>query len=204
MDPSIRQQFIDGGIRIYRNYNGPANKRKIDLWKLKRWDEMFGTEDKASVERQCTAAGVENDCIQKNKKKLVDHQPAVRQHPVDGRPAWFSHLQVFHVSTAPSEYRRIHAMRGGLSMWALWRFTQSSVAVRRRLIKPHDLPFHVTYANGSEIPDTHVEHVRDLIWQNMVVNPWHEGDIVAIDNFSVSHGRLPYTGKDRTVLVSWA
>jgi hypothetical protein len=48
-----------------------------------------------------------------------------------------------------------------------------------------------------------MEHVRDVIWNNMVITPWRRGDVVAIDNHSVAHGRLPYRGP-RQVAVCWA
>ena len=40
-------------------------------------------------------------------------------------------------------------------------------------------------------------------WRNLVAFPWQQGDVVAIDNFSMSHGRLPYRGP-RQVVVAWA
>jgi hypothetical protein len=68
---------------------------------------------------------------------------------------------------------------------------------------PEAQAMHCTYADGSEIPAADMEHVRDVIWDHMVIFPWRRGDVVAIDNFSVAHGRLPYRGL-RTVAVAWA
>lgn len=62
---------------------------------------------------------------------------------------------------------------------------------------------HCTYRDGQEIPDADLEHLRDLIWRNLVVLPWSRGDVVAIDNHAVGHGRLPYRGP-RRVAVCWA
>jgi hypothetical protein len=45
--------------------------------------------------------------------------------------------------------------------------------------------------------------VLEAVWKHMVVVPWRRGDVVAIDNFAVSHGRLPYQGP-REVAVCWA
>jgi hypothetical protein len=66
--------------------------------------------------------------------------------------------------------------------------------------KPHP-PLHL--CRRGRDPDADIEHVRDVIWDNMVVFPWKPGDVVAIDNFSVSHGRLPYKGP-RQIVVSWS
>ena len=35
------------------------------------------------------------------------------------------------------------------------------------------------------------------------VFPWRRGDVLAIDNFAVSHGRLPDSGP-REIAVAWA
>jgi alpha-ketoglutarate-dependent taurine dioxygenase len=48
-----------------------------------------------------------------------------------------------------------------------------------------------------------MELVRDAIWDNMVFIRWRAGDVVAIDNFAVAHGRMPYEGP-RKVAVCWA
>ena len=69
---------------------------------------------------------------------------------------------------------------------------------------PEDLSMHTFYGDGSEIPEEDIEHVRDLIWKNLQVNAWQKGDVLAIDNASVSHGRLPYKNEDREILVCWS
>jgi hypothetical protein len=62
---------------------------------------------------------------------------------------------------------------------------------------------HCTHLDGSQIPDADIEAVLDAVWKHLVVVPWRLGDVVAIDNFAVSHGRLPYRGP-REVAVCWA
>jgi hypothetical protein len=37
----------------------------------------------------------------------------------------------------------------------------------------------------------------------MVIFPWAQGDVVAIDNRSVAHGRMPYRG-EREIVVAWS
>jgi hypothetical protein len=70
--------------------------------------------------------------------------------------------------------------------------------------KPADeQSMHCTHADGGEIAREDMEAVRDAVWKHLVVEPWQQGDVVAIDNFSVSHGRLPYEGP-RRIVVCWA
>jgi alpha-ketoglutarate-dependent taurine dioxygenase len=203
LDPKVRERFESGGIRIIRNYSGPENPNRLDLWKLKRWDEIFGTTDRTAVENDCRAQGSEFEWQPGGRLRIFDNQPASAAHPESGIRAWFNHVQVFHMKAAPAEYRRIYQMRGGLKMWALWRMTQGVVGLRRRFSKAEALPMHCTYHDGREIPDADLEHLYDVIWRNLVIIPWQKGDLVAIDNRAVSHGRMPYSGP-RTVVVSWS
>jgi alpha-ketoglutarate-dependent taurine dioxygenase len=203
LDPEVRDRFEDGGIRIIRNYAGPETRRGWDLWKLKRWDEIFGTSDRAAVERDCRAQGSEFEWLPGGRLRIFDNQAVSAAHPKSEIRAWFNHVQVFHMNAAPAEYRRIHQLRGGLRMWALWRMTQWIVGFRRWFGKAEALPMHCTYHDGGEIPDADLEHLRDVIWKNLVILPWQSGDLVILDNRAVSHGRLPYSGP-RRVVVSWS
>jgi hypothetical protein len=72
-----------------------------------------------------------------------------------------------------------------------------------RRIKPEDRAMHVTFGNGDPIPDKYVKHIQGIIWKNMSIIPWKAGDMMTIDNFRTSHGRLPYFGA-REVNVCWS
>lgn len=203
MDPVIRQRFVDGGIRIVRNYAGPSGGSKLDLWKLKRWDEMFLTTDKSAVEAKCREQGFEPVWTENDGLRIVSTQPVYRDHPVTGERVWHNHTATFHLSAAPGEYARIHALRPTLKNWGLLQFARAMVALQRATRGSDEQSMHCTYVDGTEIPDADMEHVRELTWRHLVINPWRLGDVVAIDNHSVAHGRLPYTGP-RKVAVCWS
>jgi alpha-ketoglutarate-dependent taurine dioxygenase len=203
MDPAVRQRFESRGLRNIRNYAAPGSRRNLDPFQLKRWDEMFQTTDRAAVEAKCAEQGFTAEWGADGSLRLINEQPATRKHPETGQDVWFNHSQVFHVSTGPAELRRIWDHRRGLRNLLLSQVAGAAVAVKRRRLAPEEQAMHCTYADGSEIPDADMEHVRDVIWANMVAFPWRQGDVVAIDNFSVGHGRLPYAGP-RTVAVAWA
>ncbi len=205
LDPAVRERFERGGIRIIRNYGGPSGRGRFDLWQLKRWDELFQTEDRAAVEARCAAEGVYTDLHwgPGDRLRLVSEHEALRAHPDTGVPVWFNHAQVFHLSTAASELRRIYQRTGDLRSAALWRFAQVMVAGKRRFTGPDAQALHCTHRDGREIDTADLEHVRDTIWRHMIAEPWQQGDMVVIDNFAISHGRLPYRGP-RQVVVAWA
>lgn len=205
LDPGVRGRFEQGGIRIIRNYGGPSGGGRFDLWQLKRWDELFQTEDRAAVEARCAQEGVYTDLSwgPGDRLRLISEHDALRDHPETGVAAWFNHAQVFHLSTAAAELRRIFQRTGDLRSGALWRFAQVAVASKRRFTAANAQALHCTHRDGREIAAEDLEHVRDTIWRHMIVEPWQQGDMVVIDNFAVSHGRLPYRGP-RQVVVAWA
>lgn len=205
LDPGVRERFTRGGIRIIRNYNGPAGGGRFDLWQLKRWDQVFNTTDRATVEAKCAAEKLYTEVrwLPGDKLRLVSEHDAFRAHPEDGSLVWFNHVQVFHLSSAPSELGRVYRKTRELRTLAWWRLAQAMVAARKRMIKADDQAMHCTYRDGSEIPIEDLEAVRDEIWKHMIATPWQSGDMVVIDNFSMSHGRLPYHGP-REVVVAWA
>lgn len=202
LDPEVRARFVAKGVRNIRNYAGPEGGGRFDLWKLKRWDEMFQTTDRAVVEAACEANGFEHTWLPGGRLRLVNTQPAAKLHPVTGEPTWFNHSLVFHLSAAAGEYRRIAARLGKPRYALLASFAAAMVRLKQRS-GPLDQAMHCTFGDGTPIPDAAMERVRDAVWKNMVFIPWRKGDVVAIDNFAVAHGRMPYAGP-RSVAVAWA
>ena len=202
LDPDVRARFLAKGVRNIRNYAGPEGGGRLDLWKLKRWDEMFQTTDRAVVEASCADNGFEATWLPGGKLRLVNTQPAVKLHPLTGEPTWFNHSQVFHLSAAEGEYRRI-AARLGKPRYALLSGLAAAMVRLKRLSDPLDQAMNCTFGDGSPISDADMEKVRSAIWKNMVFLPWRKGDVMVIDNFAVGHGRMPYTGP-RSIAVAWA
>lgn len=203
LDPAVRRRFEDGGIRIVRNYAGPSGGSAFDLWKLKRWDEMFLTTDRAVVEAKCREQGFEPVWTENDGLRLISTQPVFRDHPVTGERVWHNHVTTFHLSAAPGEYRHIYDLRPSWKNFALLQFARAMVVLQRATRSADEQSMHCTHEDGREIPDADLEHVRDVIWRHLAVYAWKLGDVVAVDNHSVAHGRLPYAGP-RKVAVCWA
>lgn len=203
LDPEIREEFMTKGIRNIRNYDGPHTRSKLDIWKLKRWDQMFLTTDKKEVEKICHAYHMKCHWKPKDRLALINEQEAIRQHPETGEPVWFNHLQVFHVNAAQIEYRKIAQRQKTLRSHALRHTLWLMTFVKKLTNKTENLAMHCTFRDGSRIPTAYVRHLEEVIWNNMVFIQWQQGDVIAIDNFSTSHGRMPYQGP-RDIMVCWS
>ena len=163
---------------------------------------MFGTTDRAAVEAKCAEQGFEPTWLPDGGLRLVSTQPVHRDHPRTGERVWHNHVTTFHLGTAAAEYARIAAFRPTDRHKGLLSMARGLETKLRQ--KPADeQSMHVTRADGGEIPDADLEHLRDVVWRHTVIDPWLRGDAVAIDNHSVSHGRMPYEGP-RHVVVCWA
>ena len=102
----------------------------------------------------------------------------------------------------PSELGRLHKRLGGIRYlflsWVGWLLKLFFLHV----LGPSRVGFHSSFGDGSEIPEAYLEHVRDVVWANMVFNRWELGDIVMIDNYRVSHGRqVGFSARECSVVM---
>ncbi|WP_437305954.1 TauD/TfdA family dioxygenase [Sorangium sp. So ce388] len=168
----IRERFAAKRVMYVRNYgNG------LDL----PWQKVFGTNDRAEVERFCRAAGIA--CEWKADGELRTRQvcQAVATHPRTGEHVWFNQAHLFHVSNLDPATREA----------LLSIFTEQ------------DLPRNALYGDGSPIEGAALDEIRDVYRQLAVEFAWREGDVLLADNMLVAHGRAPFRGP-RKVLVAMA
>ncbi len=203
LNPKIREEFDTKGIITVRNYSGLESQSRFNLFELKKWNEIFNTTDKVEVERQCREQEIEFEWLEGGNLRLLHRTPASILHPATREKVWFNHLQVFHPHGADTEYSYIHAHQHNTNTFFWKNFLAVMVKLKSFTTKPIEQSMNVLFGDGSPVPDSYVEHIQEVIWKNIVIIPWQKGDVIAVDNFSTSHGRLPYKGK-REILVSWS
>jgi alpha-ketoglutarate-dependent taurine dioxygenase len=203
LDEKIRAEFEAKGVMTVRNYAAPGQKSVFNLFELKSWEQMFLTNDKDVIARKCAENGIELEWYGKDNLRLINKTPAVISHPVTKEKVWFNHTQVFHVAASAIEYEFIHKRQK--RMKTLWYalLSKALVLMKKITTSPINMSMHTLFGDGTAIPDAYVRHIEEVIWKNMVIFPWQKGDILVLDNFSTSHGRLPYEGP-REILVSWS
>ena len=204
LDPAVRRRFEERGLRIIRNYTGPEAKgKRFDLWRLKRWDEMFQTTGpvggRGALSRRGLRANLEAG------RRAAPGEPAAGGAPASG--VWRAgmvqsrqRLSSLVRACRVSAHRGAAAAPGSSPPGPCGPHRCGAQAAPTRGARS---AMHVTFGDGSEIADADIEHVLDVLWRNMAAFRWQEGDVVVIDNRAVAHGRLPYRGP-RRIAVCWA
>lgn len=203
LNPKVRDMFDKKGVITVRNYSGLKSKSLFNLFELKKWNEIFNTTNKAEVEKQCREQDIEFEWLAGGNLRLIHHTPAAIEHPVTKEKVWFNHLQVFHPHGADVEYKYIHQHQHRTKTFFWKNFLSIMVKIKSLTTKPINQSMNVLFGDGTPIPNSFVEHVQEIIWNNIVLLPWQKKDVIAVDNFSTAHGRMPYEGK-RDILVSWS
>lgn len=197
----VKSAFEQKGVRHIRNYDSPKAKSTTGF-QLKSWTDLFHTDDKKIIEEKCKEHDIIFEWKENDGLRLINESKAFKKHPITGDIAWFNHTQVFHIDAAAIEYNFIHKRQKRWETFKTNLLLNIMTFYKKLTINPNDQSMHVTFGDGTEIPKEYVQHIQELIWQNMSIYSWQKGDIIAIDNFSTSHGRLPYYG-DREVMVCW-
>lgn len=140
---------------------------------------MFGSEDRAEVDRYCAGAGIETTWIGDAQLRTRAVRDAVHRHPETGDSVWFNHIVIFHSSSLPA-------------------------AARAALIEIYGLdglPHNTFYGDGEPIADDVVEPLRSAYRAASARFDYRAEDLLVIDNMLVSHGREPFTGHRRIAVA---
>jgi hypothetical protein len=77
-------------------------------------------------------------------------------------------------------------------------------AVRESLLEEfgeENLPRNSYYGDGSPIESSVLDEIRGVYREESFSFPWHEGDIMMLDNFLSTHGREPFVGPRKIVVA---
>lgn len=168
----IREKFVQLGYRYVRNF---MENIYVD------WQWAFQTDSKARVEQYC----LDNDIFFEwhdsggISLKTWQTRPVAAYHPVTKDPCWFNHCLAFNVNNLDQMSQH---------------FITSSFSIE-------DYPYHTFFGDGEEISTEIIEVLRQAYLAEQVTFEWQSGDLLLVDNISVSHGRESYEG-DRRVLTA--
>ena len=167
----IRAEFEAKGIKYIRNYSD------VDL----PWTEVFGTQDKAEVERFCTSNQLQFKWLDNDKLRTAQVNPAVQIHPYTQEKVWFNQAHLFHVSNLEP-----HVANTLLNT-----------------VGEENLPRNTYFGDGSPIDGAYLDIIRSTIIEHKLSFDWQKGDLMLLDNMLFTHGREAFEGR-RKVLVGMA
>jgi alpha-ketoglutarate-dependent taurine dioxygenase len=146
------------------------------------WQTVFQTDDRTEVESFCRRSGIEFEWRDDGTLHTSQVCQGVAPHPATGEMVWFNQAHLFHVSALPTEIRYS----------LLDQFGEDG------------LPRNAYFGDGKPLEAEVLDEIRRLYQEEQVAFPWQEEDVTIIDNMLVAHGRMPYEGADRRVLVGMA
>ncbi|MFG3107551.1 TauD/TfdA family dioxygenase [Streptomyces tendae] len=168
----VRTRFETLGIRYVRNFI-----KGLDVG----WERMFGTDDRAEVERRCAAQQVSCEWLPDGTLRTTQWAPAVIRHPLTDEPVFFNQLFLHHTACLEKEVREL--------MVSLFGDDETAY------------PRSAFFGDGTPIPGSTVELLRGVYDDLAHRFAWRRGDVVVIDNMLVSHGRDPFGG-ERKIMVA--
>jgi alpha-ketoglutarate-dependent taurine dioxygenase len=184
---AIRALFENAGISYHRYLNGPRmtlhHRNRHRIAKLHTsWMAAFSTGDPRVVERACMESSSTVKWDKEEGARINNVLPAVRRHPDTGEKLWFNQVATFLSSPRST----------GLMRWLLYQAAFPVPLVR---------PFHATLGDGRTITIPQLNSIHHAIDSATVRFRWQRGDLLLVDNFLVTHGRMSYKG-DRRILVA--
>jgi alpha-ketoglutarate-dependent taurine dioxygenase len=198
-DP-LRSRFDAASIRYFRVHGAP-DERRFRLWGSRRWSDVFQTVDRHEVERRASAMGLMTTWLRDGALRLENILPATRVHPLHGTRAWHNQANLFHPDGPLIEYEHIVRQRRSLRSLLVRAALRCLSRIRRWLLPRTGFDWNVELGDGSAIPTRDIEQIYSVLWRNLACFTWRPGDLVVVDNYSVSHGRLPFHGKRRIMVA---
>jgi alpha-ketoglutarate-dependent taurine dioxygenase len=168
--PSTREAFRKRGVLYVRNY-----RRGLGV----TWQDAFGTDNRALVDKYCADAGIRAEWLAGDGLRTEQRGTAILRHPRTGEEVWFNHGFFFNVlSVEPRELRE-----------ALLEQDERELATQ------------TYFGTGDRIPADVVEEVREAYALERVCFAWERGDVLLIDNMLTAHGREPFEGARQIAVV---
>jgi alpha-ketoglutarate-dependent taurine dioxygenase len=167
--PATRERFLARGVRYVRNLGGGLGLA---------WQEVFGTDDRQQVEKECAANGMDFCWQGADRLRVEWTKPAILTHPATGEAVWFNHAYFFNAHTLDA-------------------------SVHQSLAYGEGLPFNTYYGDGSPIEPDVIGEVGEAYEKAKKVFAWQKGDVLLLDNMLMAHGRNAYEGQRKVFVAMW-
>lgn len=172
IDARVLSRFKTKGVRYVRNLSA-------DVGSGYSWQDAFESSDKGAVEDYCRRGRIDFKWTEHNHLRLAETRPATAVHPLTGEEVWFNQAEGFHPSALDGETYEalIQAMR------------------------EDEFRLNAYFGDRTLLDVAELEHVREVVRDEMVLVPWQRGDVLILDNMLTAHGRMPFKGARRIMLA---
>lgn len=163
-------RFEKKGLRYIRNF--------LPGMPLGRsWQQTYATTVPAEAEAKISAQGGHCTWDNRGALRVTSCAGALATHPLTGERVWFNQAEQWHPSALGEQVRTLlHKVAGRTGF-------------------PHDCQ----YADGEPIEEEALQGIREALEHNKLLFDWQRGDLLAIDNYLVMHGREAFSGKRTTL-----
>jgi alpha-ketoglutarate-dependent taurine dioxygenase len=184
LPPVLRDRLLATNMRYVRHI-----RSKQGLVRLERTlDETFGTSERAEIDKQCAALGVQTEWLGDKCLKATTMIPATVRHPVTRRVC------------LNAQFIRADAILWGMKR-IRERYNRVALALFDRYLnhvfrKP-TVPFRSWPEPGPDFTYDEIGTVMSAIYDSATIFRWQRGDLMLIDNIRAAHGRLNVKGPRR-------
>ncbi|MCU1375678.1 MAG: syringomycin synthesis regulator SyrP [Actinomycetia bacterium] len=177
--PALMEEVERRGCQYVRNLRSQERSTGQPLLDAfhKTWQDAFGTEDRADVERRCHQMGLTHEWLTDGSLSLTHRATGFATHPRTHQAIWFNHIvqQSFCRAMLGNEHFDL----------------QEQCYSQGPMTRPHQ----VFYGDGGPLTVEDLGHLFELLDEVTVALPWQERDVMVIDNIYTAHGRNPFTGE---------
>ncbi len=188
IDPAVRERWRAGGVQLRRTL--PSDEKAARKPGVsKPWSEVFGTADRAEVERIASGRGWRADWLPDGSVQLWQElRPALRTYEKTGDEVWFNQAHIF----APATTLR----------WTREDGREEQYQRLKAALDEHpEMIDRVFHRGEREIDADDVMHVYDVLKRSEIPLRWERGDLLFLDNTLAGHGRTSFSG-ERKVLTA--
>jgi len=190
LDKKIVQSFQQRGVMYIRNYESvPGFDPKIFI----SWQNSFETDSKEKAEAYCRDHGMRTEWVSDKHLRVMNRRPALHRHPKTGDLIFFNHVNLANTYSSDKQ-----TLSPAVRAW----LPNISPELKEHFLKTsaEHQPMVIAYGDGTPVESSVLEEIAGAYGEIAVSFKWNRGDFMLIDNFLATHGRDPYVGK-RKILV---
>jgi alpha-ketoglutarate-dependent taurine dioxygenase len=171
LPPAIVDAFRARRLRYVRTFHPEGRLGKT-------WQSTWGTDDCATVERAIVDQGSAFRWLDDGGLRVETLCDGLARHPATGEELWFNQAEQWHASAlAPATRALLEASFGA-----------------------GNLAHHCEFEDGP-IAEDMLAQIRATLRANRLLFDWRRGDVLMVDNLTLMHGREPFRGSRRTLVI---